>query len=178
MSLIKGKTPIDEWWNAYYNGEIAQDIDGYYGVQCMDCANSFGYWVLGVGSSDYAAGDYAFSGPKYAKQVFDYVSTDDWYKIPYSSFSSSPPKLGDVIVFHNGTAGHIAIIKDYNVNTNVATMYEANWDIPNKPSIGTRVLNNYTTGYLKWKHDSPIPPTPPTPIKNKIIRHKLSLIFI
>lgn len=140
---------INEWWQKYNSGSIPQDIDGAYGIQCMDCANSYGTYVCGISNP------FRGQGINYAKQVYSAVSSDIWKKTPYSS--GAYPKRGDVIVWKRGsgggTAGHIAIVKS--ANANKVTVYEANYNGSGNTSgirVGTYTLDSRCIGWLTYKN--------------------------
>lgn len=86
-------------WLKAQNGKYL-DYDHQYGAQCFDFFNFYYQYV--TGDSPYHDG-YAIPG---AWQIF-YVPNSRFIKIPDSP--TLVPQPGDVVVYHNGTYGHVEV---------------------------------------------------------------------
>lgn len=139
-----------------YNGQ-GIDYDGFYGCQCMDEFLQYNQDVVN------------------APRVYG-NAVDVWTNYPtafYDQIANTPdnfPQSGDVIIWGTGIGpyGHIAIVRDANVNT--FTSLDQNWD---NAQFCQFITHNYNAvlGWLRPKIfepqpapvEQPAPQTEPTP---------------
>lgn len=122
-----------------YTG-IPCDFDNRYGTQCMDLVHFYTYICFGIYDKSVLSADYA-------KNVWlKWNSSWDKYFKKEANAAYNYPSNGDIVVWKNGTYGHIAICVDANSMT--FRSFDANYPTGTYPHIQ---LHDYTgvAGWLK-----------------------------
>jgi|GEM_PF-5271397 len=130
----------------FHNGR-GVDVDGYAGNQCMDLYLAYEREVLGI----------PLWGAACAKLVWNSYPPQ-LEKIPNTP--SGVPRLGDVVVWTNGTYGHIAIATGVG-DTNTFQTLDQNYPygLDNNPYPAKLITHNYNgvAGWLRPKGDDMTP---------------------
>lgn len=169
-----GKT-VDQFFTE--NEGKPLDFDGFYGRQCMDCAQFYNRDVVGA--------------PVLKGNAIDVWSVypQDFYTKVINNWNdlNQFPVKGDLILWNAGKFGHIAICSQ--ADGRAFTSFEINWPIQGYTDsqgnfIGTGVAhfqNHDYAGVLGWLHpkvavngqtqvqNAPVPPTPPQPVLMTVI---------
>lgn len=120
---------FNDWIN-YVKSVGGVDTDGYYGKQCMDLYNHYCNKVLGVKDV----------GCAMAKLITQQDNVKKNFKIVNNYGNYIPPK-GSIAVWQGFEYGHVAIVKEANINT--FKTIEQNWRGDRKL---TEEEHNYTYG--------------------------------
>lgn len=130
--MITFKEFITKW-----EGKLC-DWDGRYGGQCVDLYRQYCNDVLGLPQSPAVVG---------AKNIWD-----TYLKDKFDRFDNSPtavPKNGDIIIWNNGTYGHVAIFIEGDVNR--FTSFDENFP---DGALCAKVIHSYL-GVLGWLRAKP-----------------------
>jgi len=123
------------------------DFDNYYGNQCMDLLHQYCVEVLGITDGRVLAAP----GAKHIFLNFDTI----FGREHFDKISNTPtglPKNGDIMIWGNGSWGHVAMYIDGNVNT--FKSFDQNYPTGSPCHIQNHTYAN-VLGWLRYKGSPP-----------------------
>ena len=134
-----------------FNGRYI-DFDGAYGAQCFDLFHYYNVQVLGLSDGSILAAPAA----KDIYNNFENLKGHDYFeRIPNTP--TGVPNEGDVVIWGNGTWGHVAVFVEGNANS--FRSFDQNFPTGSPCHIQNHTTYTGVSGWLRFKTSS-IPVTP------------------